>query len=318
MSTLSPPAEPAPATSSAEVEFAVVDGLTVVTKWRSGTPFKLLVPRQRDRSAWVIGSNFGGGMLAGDAIDLSIRSGAGSRGLFGTQASTKIYRSPAGATARQTLSATVEANALLAVLPDPVACFADARYEQHQRFDLHAGASLVLLDWFTSGRIARGERWDMERYRSVNDVFVDDRRVVHDAVLLDREDGPLEATFRTGRFNCLASVFLFGPLVQDAIPSLIASVRGRKLDRQPDLLVTISPLTAQHAQPTPGQSAAPRISSTFENIRRGAALYAGTNVSHGAILRVAGVSVEAVKSQLIERLGFVSELLGIDPWSRKW
>ena len=282
MSTLSPPAELSPATTSAEIEFAAVDGLSVVTKWRASTPFKLLVPRQRERSAWVIGSNFGGGMLAGDAIDLSITCTAGSRGIFGTQASTKIYRSPAGATARQTMAAAIKAGALLAVLPDPVACFADARYEQRQRFDLHAGASLVLLDWFTSGRIARGERWAMERYRSVNEIVVAGRRLVHDAVQLDRADGPLDAPFRTGRFNCLATALVVGPLVSRAAADLVETVRGHKLERQADLLITSSP------------------------------------IANGAILRVAGVSVEAVKSQLIERLAFVHDLLGVDPWSRKW
>jgi len=271
-----------PARKIAEIEFSVVNGSTVVTRWRASNPFKLLVPHQRDRSAWVIGSNFGGGMLAGDEVDLTIASRAGSRGIFGTQASTKIYRSPAGATARQTLTAELEADSLLAVLPDPVACFADARYEQRQRFNLSVSASLVALDWFTSGRIARGERWAMERYRSLNEIVVDGRRIAHDAVQLDRADGPIDTPFRTGRFNCLATAFIIGPMFTAIASDLLTAVHARPMARQSDLLVSASPL--------PG----------------------------GAILRVAGVSIELVKSQLCERLAFLNEPLGIDPWSRKW
>jgi hypothetical protein len=41
-------------------------------------------------------------------------------------------------------------------------------------------------------------------------------------------------------------------------------------------------------------------------------------VNHGALLRVAGESVEQTGRELHQHLKFVSELLGDDPWARKW
>jgi urease accessory protein len=267
-----------PRTAPAAVTFARVDNATVVTECRGGNPLKLLVPRQRDRSAWVIAATYGGGLLAGDRVSLDVHVQANARGLIGTQASTKIYRSD-GRTASQALHATVSDGALLAVLPDPVVCFAGARYEQSQRFELSAGASLLMVDSFTAGRVARGERWAMTRYRSVNDVFVAGRRIARDATLLeDAVDRP----FLTGRFNCFATLLAVGPLLADHAAAMIEAVRARKLTRRPDLLVTAGPLAG------------------------------------GCIVRVAGVEIEQTTHAVRHLLSFVPGLLGDDPFARKW
>ena len=50
-------------------------------------------------------------------------------------------------------------------LPDPVICFASSTYRQTQRFDLAESASLVLLDWMSSGRRESGEHRREPRIR---------------------------------------------------------------------------------------------------------------------------------------------------------
>src|SRR5262249_30292242 len=90
------------------------------------------------------------------------RCGGGARrgraGSLGTEASTKVSRGRGGA-CRQALSARVAEDGVLVMVPDPVACFAGARYEQAVRIELAASATLVSVDAFTAGRSARGERW---------------------------------------------------------------------------------------------------------------------------------------------------------------
>jgi hypothetical protein len=41
-------------------------------------------------------------------------------------------------------------------------------------------------------------------------------------------------------------------------------------------------------------------------------------VGGGALLRVAGESVETVRAELYRQLAFAAEMLGDDPWARKW
>ncbi|CAG8633583.1 7473_t:CDS:2 [Diversispora eburnea] len=52
-------------------------------------------------------------------------------------------------------------------LPGPTTCFQSADYSQYQKFKLEDDiSSLIVLDWFTSGRMSRGERWEFANYKS--------------------------------------------------------------------------------------------------------------------------------------------------------
>ena len=121
-----------------------------------------------------IPATYGGGLVDGDAMRLEISVGPGAMAMLSTQASTKVYRSAGGSSSE--LDARVAPGALLAVLPDPVVCFAASAYRQSQRLRLDRGAGLVLVDWLSSGRRATGDRWQSTEYTS--------RIAVHQAALV--------------------------------------------------------------------------------------------------------------------------------------
>jgi hypothetical protein len=52
--------------------------------------------------------------------------------------------------------------------------------------------------------------------------------------------------------------------------------------------------------------------------RRSDLIFSVSPLAVGAVLRIAGVSVEAVGRLIHHHLQPVSEQLGDDPWSRKW
>ena len=266
----------------ASLEVQMVSGESAVTSSYATNPMKLLAPRSRGRSVWAYTSSFGGGLVAGDQTRLEVQLCAGARCFLGTQASNKIYRNPASLPSGHETRATLEAGSLLVFAPDPVQAFAGSMYSQRQRFDLAPDASLVLLDWFTSGRAARGERWECSRFGSRNEVFVDGRCVFLDSLLLSPDDGDLVSSHRLGRFNCVATVFLLGPALDSITTRLLEAIKSEPVARRSDLVFSASPL------------------------------------ANGAVLRIAGVSVESVGRMIHHHLQPVSELLGDDPWSRKW
>lgn len=192
---------------------------SVVTRAVARSPLQLLVPRNHGHAVWAFLSSHGGGLVDGDDVELRVEVDAGAAAMLTTQASTKVYRSPRGC--RQRVTATVGDAGLLAVLPDPVACFAGARLDQHVAIDLGDGASVVLVDAVTAGRVAHGERWAFERYRSVLSVSRTiggtTHELVHDAIELDPRHG--EITARLGRFDALATVIAIGP--QAALGELV-------------------------------------------------------------------------------------------------
>jgi len=260
-------------------------GTSAVTRARAASPLKLLVPRSKTQVARVSVATYGGGMLAGDETRLRVRLRPDAKAIISTQSSTKVFKSIDGRTTRQTLTATLEPGAVGAFVPDPIACFADARYAQRQRFDVAGDATLLVLDWFTSGRRARGEIWAFEHYSSRQQVFLDGRRIIEDAIRLDRSEGEIGSRFRGGRYHCHALLMLVGRRTQAAIERL------RELASQ---------------QVTHGPKA------------RAGLLVIANPVTHGVLLRVAGEETEAVAQFITRRIEPCLGLFDTSIWGRKF
>ena len=273
----SPPLRP----GHARLDVQLVSGQSAATGVWASSPLKLLVPRPRGPSVWAYASSFGGGLVAGDETSLTLQLGDSTRCYFSTQASTKVYRNPRALPCGHHLRATLGADSLLVLAPDPVQAFAGSHYTQRQEFYLQPGTGLALVDWCCSGRAARGERWAFTRFHSRNDVFLDGERLLVDSLLLDPADGPLDAAHRMGRFNCLALVLLVGAPLRDVAARLLADVAAQPVTRRATLVCSASA------------------------------------VRDGVLLRIAGEEVEVVGREIHRHLAALSDLLGDDPWARK-
>ncbi|HUZ07419.1 MAG TPA: urease accessory protein UreD, partial [Candidatus Paceibacterota bacterium] len=170
---------------NAQLTVASVAGQSAVTSAFASNPLKLLTPRSRGQSVWACTSSFGGGFVAGDETHLDLELGKDARCFLGTQASTKVYRNPRHRACGHVTEAVLTENSLLVFAPDPVQPFAGSSYRQRQTFHLGAGAGLALVDWFTSGRAACGERWAFDQFQSRNDVFLSGERIFMDSIRLD-------------------------------------------------------------------------------------------------------------------------------------
>src|SRR6266478_6641911 len=176
----------APLNGVGHLAVELVSGQCAATSVCANSPLKILVPRPRGPSVWACLSSFGGGLVAGDEVDVTVTLGQGARCFVGTQASTKVYRNPASKPCGHHLSARLARESVLVLAPDPVQAFAGSSYAQRQEFHLHASSSLVLVDWLCAGRAACGERWAFSRFQSRNEVFFGGDRLLVDSLLLDR------------------------------------------------------------------------------------------------------------------------------------
>lgn len=261
------------AAGSGELRVEVVAGESAVTAARSQSPLKILTPRARGSSAWAYLSSFGGGMVAGDRTDLSIEVDHGARLFLSTQASTKIYVAKEKAS-RSRVRATVGRDALFAYVPDVAQCFAGARFHQTNRFELADESSeLVFMDWYSSGRSARGERWAFAEYLSRTEVLVDGELVFFEPLRL--KDDVAE---RMGRVNCVATLLLFGKFASQ----ICKEVGSEPVTKRARLLRVASPIKG------------------------------------GAVARWCGESVDEVSRDIRRALDFLPELLGDNPFERKW
>jgi urease accessory protein len=195
---------------------------------------RLLTPRSRGPAAVVYTSTLGGGLLEGDRLRLEISVGRGARACVCTQGPTRVFRSAAGSSSE--LFARVEEDAALVLAPDPVACFAGARFEQRTEIDLAAGASLSLWEVLSAGR----DGWGFARCRSALSVRRAGKALIDEAWLLDEAHGSLPERF--GRFQALATLVLAGPLFAPVRDFVKERVESRPVVRQARLLEAVSPL----------------------------------------------------------------------------
>nr|GAT44084.1 predicted protein [Mycena chlorophos] len=195
----------------------------IFTELSSTYPLKLLSPRlHRPGVATAYLITYGGGLVSGDEVVISGEVGAGASLVLLTQGSTKIFKyrpgrraaSLGGSVTRQQLEMSVEAGGALFLLPDPVTCFEAASYESVQRFRIAKDASLAVVDWITAGRKTRGEEWAFARYLSINEIFVDGKRVAKDVLLLEGDMDKLRG------YACHASVFILGPRFKGVVQRL--------------------------------------------------------------------------------------------------
>ncbi|KAG1757703.1 UreD urease accessory protein-domain-containing protein [Suillus lakei] len=311
----------------------------VFSKLSSSYPLKLLSPRVAEHGvAIVYVMSYGGGLVGGDRMQLAVEVGKECKLMLLSQGSTKVFKTRAGnrastrfqssspqpsslqAVTTQFMEVTIAPDSALFLLPDPVTCFRSASYTQVQTFHLAGSASIVLLDWVTSGRRSMGEDWDFQRYYSVNEVFVEGRRVARDVLLLDNSSfdtqnasgsyssdpsrsslntqtaskscslGPSCAPLRTLKdrlapYSCYAMLLLYGPQTHGVVTELQAKYR------------TIS---------------------IFKRAAPERFLWSLTPVDDGkgTVIRAAGVDTEDVKNWFKEALRGLEAVVGIDEYRK--
>lgn len=188
-------------------------------------PLKLIAPSLRNLPAEkqvtvVFLLTYGGGLVGGDQINLRMTLNDHTRLVLLTQGSTKIFKPPNAATvSQQVLNVKIEKGASLCYLPDPTQPFKASVYEQRQTFyvDPAGTSSLLVLDWVSEGRRARGESWALSSWKGRNEVRHFDessrgRLVLRDAVVLHEGDLGAGLAHQTSNMGVFGTLIVYGPV----------------------------------------------------------------------------------------------------------
>jgi urease accessory protein UreH len=102
---------------------------------------------------------------------------------------------------------------------------------------LDGDGACVLLDGFTAGRVAFGERWAMEGLDLRTTVSMDGRPIVADALRLERADGSIAG--RAGSFDAFATLLAIG----SGVAPITTAIHDEAVDPPtPDVVSVSSPL----------------------------------------------------------------------------
>ena len=184
-------------------------------------PLKLVAPdphtgHEEKHVTVVFLLTYGGGLVGGDKIDLTVELEPLTQLVLLTQGSTKIFKSlDPSIVSAQILDVTIGAGATLVYLPDPTQPFGQSIYEQRQTFhvDSSGTSNLLLLDSVSEGRPARDESWHLTRYRGRNEIRAGGRLILRDAIQLSNEDfGGSGLGQKMGGKGITGTLIIYGPL----------------------------------------------------------------------------------------------------------
>lgn len=210
---------------------AAYGGETRVVDSYAHAPFHYLPPTRRaDGLPLLTVVNSSGGVLGGDALELSVDLGPHAALAVRPQAATKIYRTAQGP-ARSRSRFTLAAGALLDYNADAIIPFAGSDFTQTTEIELAAGARAVLAEIVTAGRLARDERFAFTRLVLDVQCFAGGALLLRDRADLQPARRRLDAPAILDTATVWASLYVLAtaPLSAafiDAVDARLRAVRG--------------------------------------------------------------------------------------------
>ncbi|WP_135306209.1 urease accessory protein UreD [Haloarcula amylovorans] len=196
-----------------ELTFAPTSDRTTLVHDYATVPFHVsgtLAHDPHPDAATVFVQSPTGGVAQGDRHEIAISVEGNSVAHVSTQSSTKV-QSMTHNYAAADASLSVGAGGHLDYVPEPTILHADARYSQDLTLSLDTGSTAVLGDIVVPGRLARGERFEFERYLSRVRAEGPNGLLFEDAThLAPGESDPTEPGI-FGEFTVYGTLFVVAP-----------------------------------------------------------------------------------------------------------
>jgi urease accessory protein len=177
------------ATGALDLRFRRRGALTVLSDLRQSGCLKARFPRGDDADwANAVMLNIGGGVAAGDRLDISVALEPGARLTLAAQAAERFYRAlPDAAPSVVRTSITVAGGAVMEWLPQETILFDRSSVDRRVDIAVAPGACFLGVESLVFGRKAMGESVHRARLRDLIRLRRDGRLLLHDAIRLEGE-----------------------------------------------------------------------------------------------------------------------------------
>lgn len=158
------------------------NGRTILSDSYHAGAFKLSRPVYYDDTPTYFLLHVGGGYVGGDHYKQMITLEKDTKLTLTTQSATKVYKTKS-LPAIQSTVITIEENAHLTFLQDPVIAYEQAKFEQKVKVDIATGGSLFMTEIYTSGWSPSGDLFTYDTIRSDVLVSINGKKIMLDRVL---------------------------------------------------------------------------------------------------------------------------------------
>lgn len=191
------------------IEIENVRGKSRLVSAKSIKPLKILNP-DCETASHIVLAGYGGGMLAGDYVGISINAGAGTNSFLTTQSNSRYFKSENGKSATQALKGNLLSDALFVNFPDPLIPHKNSHINQKQEWRLEGDSLLLSIDWFTSGRSEGGEQFEYGSFESQMEVHFSGELVLKDKISFMPKESNARSQAVFGKYNHFLSGYLVG------------------------------------------------------------------------------------------------------------
>ena len=206
------------------LEISNINGKSSVTSSKIFRPLKVFT-LEKNKACHLVFSNYGGGFVEGDIIDLTIDCKADTVSAFSSQANTRIYRSEHGNVCKQKITGTVGENALVVFMGDPVVPHQKSIFEQHLHWTLKKNAVLLVIDWFEAGRILNGERFVFDSFFTELKIESDGIPIVWDRFKMNPTKTNMDSPGAFLDHSSYINIFLAGDENLERVKSIETQLR---------------------------------------------------------------------------------------------
>lgn len=154
--------------------------------------------------------NVGGGYLDGDRYRLNVKVKENAATTLTSQGATKIYKTLKDHV-EQYQTFTIEDNAYMEYVGDPIIAYKDAKFYQHNQYHLAKTGAMFYTDILTPGYSPDEAHFTYDYLHLLNEIFVDGELVVYDNLLLDPNKNRVDALGYMEGYSHLGSCYFIHP-----------------------------------------------------------------------------------------------------------
>lgn len=156
--------------------------------------------------------NVGGGYLDGDRYKMNFNIDSNAKVILTSQGATKIYKTLKDHV-EQYQTFNIKDNGYAEYVGDPIIAFENAKFYQHNTFNLSQNAALFYTDILTPGYSKEDKTFSYMYMHLLNEVYVDDTLVVFDNMLLDPKKNNVNDIGYMENYTHLGSCYFIHPQV---------------------------------------------------------------------------------------------------------
>ena len=171
------------------LKFAREKQRTVLLESFSKIPMQAFPPFYPDETGWAYSYlvNPTGGLVGGDRIEIEMALDEQAHVFVSTPSATKVYKT-LGDVSSQEIKVIIKRGSVFEYMPAAIIPFAQSAYHQKTTVHMEEGTAALILDFFTTGRLGRGENLQFSEYRSSFEVEYGEDLIVSERMLLKPKD----------------------------------------------------------------------------------------------------------------------------------